>query len=42
VNLFNDNFAKFLPHVEQSVRDSAPVAAQQAQAESRVRMPASA
>jgi phosphoenolpyruvate carboxykinase (ATP) len=32
VNLFNDNFAKFLGHVEQSVRDSAPGAAQQRQA----------
>jgi len=41
VNLFNANFAKFLPHVEQSVRDSAPVAAnQQAQVEERPTMPA--
>jgi phosphoenolpyruvate carboxykinase (ATP) len=31
VNLFNDNFAKFLPHVDQSVRDSAPAAGQQQQ-----------
>ena len=27
VKLFNDNFAKFAPHVEQSVRDAAPRAA---------------
>jgi phosphoenolpyruvate carboxykinase (ATP) len=40
VNLFNDNFAKFLPHVDQSVRDSAPVPGQQAQVESRLTMPA--
>ena len=41
VNLFNDNFAKFLPHVDQSVRDSAPAAAAgQAQVESRPTMPA--
>jgi phosphoenolpyruvate carboxykinase (ATP) len=40
VNLFNDNFAKFVDHVEQSVRDSAPVPAQQAQVESRPTMPA--
>ncbi len=40
VNLFNDNFAKFLPHVDQSVRDSAPIAPQQAQVDSRLRMPA--
>jgi phosphoenolpyruvate carboxykinase (ATP) len=41
VNLFNDNFAKFLPHVDQSVRDSAPAAANgQSQAESRPTMPA--
>jgi phosphoenolpyruvate carboxykinase (ATP) len=31
VNLFNANFAKFVDHVDQSVRDSAPVAAQQRQ-----------
>jgi phosphoenolpyruvate carboxykinase (ATP) len=40
VNLFNDNFAKFLPHVDQSVRDSAPVPGQQAQVQSRLTMPA--
>jgi phosphoenolpyruvate carboxykinase (ATP) len=40
VNLFNDNFAKFLPHVDQSVRDSAPAANQQAQVQSRLEMPA--
>ena len=33
VNLFNDNFAKFLPHVDQGVRDCAPAAAQQRQAQ---------
>ena len=32
VNLFNDNFAKFANQVDQSVRDSAPVATQQSQA----------
>jgi phosphoenolpyruvate carboxykinase (ATP) len=37
VNLFNDNFAKFLPHVDQSVRDSAPAANQQAQVQSRLK-----
>ena len=40
VGLFNDNFAKFLAHVDQSVRDSAPAAGQQAQAENRPVMPA--
>jgi len=35
VNLFNANFAKFLPHVDQNVRDSAPVAASQPQVEAR-------
>jgi phosphoenolpyruvate carboxykinase (ATP) len=35
VNLFNDNFAKFLTHVDQGVRDSAPRAAQQQQAQPR-------
>jgi phosphoenolpyruvate carboxykinase (ATP) len=35
VNLFNDNFAKFLPHVDQSVRDSAPGAAQQQHMQAR-------
>ncbi|HEY0115045.1 MAG TPA: phosphoenolpyruvate carboxykinase (ATP), partial [Allosphingosinicella sp.] len=35
VNLFNDNFAKFLPHVDQSVRDSAPAGARQQQVEAR-------
>jgi phosphoenolpyruvate carboxykinase (ATP) len=41
VNLFNANFAKFLPHVDQSVRDSAPAAAAgQPQVQSRPTMPA--
>jgi phosphoenolpyruvate carboxykinase (ATP) len=41
VNLFNDNFAKFLPHVDQSVRDSAPAAATgRSRTESRPTMPA--
>jgi len=41
VNLFNANFAKFAPHVDQSVRDSAPaVGTQQVQVGSRTTMPA--
>ena len=32
VNLFNDNFAKFLAHVDEGVRASAPATRQQAQA----------
>ena len=40
VGLFNDNFAKFLAHVDQSVRDSAPAASQQVEAENRPVMPA--
>jgi phosphoenolpyruvate carboxykinase (ATP) len=40
VRLFNDNFARFAAHVDQSVRDCAPGGRQQAQAEPRTEVTA--
>ncbi len=40
VGLFNDNFAKFLAHVDQGVRDCAPAPSQQEQTETRPVIPA--